>query len=174
MRRWPPASQEESPGNKPGNKPAGTLITDLPASGTLESNYLLFKHPSLQYYVIAAWAKTGSLRFPESGQVSEHPTSGQGLGWSCLAVFTTSLSDGITPTLHMRKIESWPAWYQEVRIRAQTSAFFSELFLPCHTPDASTPSVQFSSVAQSCPILWDPMNHRTPGLPVHHQLLEFT
>ena len=31
-------------------------------------------------------------------------------------------------------------------------------------------SVQLSSVAQSC----DPMNSSTPGLPVHHQLLEFT
>ena len=36
------------------------------------------------------------------------------------------------------------------------------------------PSVQFSSVAQSCPTLWDPMNCSTPGLPVHHQLPEFT
>ena len=35
-------------------------------------------------------------------------------------------------------------------------------------------SVQFSSVTQSCPTLCDPMNHSTPGLPVHHQLLEFT
>ena len=34
--------------------------------------------------------------------------------------------------------------------------------------------VQFSSVAQSCPTLCDPMNHSTPGLPVHHQLSEFT
>ena len=33
---------------------------------------------------------------------------------------------------------------------------------------------QIRSVAQSCPTLWDPMNHSTPGLPVHHQLLEFT
>ena len=33
---------------------------------------------------------------------------------------------------------------------------------------------QFSSVAQSCPILCDPMNCNTPGLPVHHQLPEFT
>ena len=31
-----------------------------------------------------------------------------------------------------------------------------------------------SSVAQSCPTLRDPMNHSTPGLPVHHHLLEFT
>ena len=34
--------------------------------------------------------------------------------------------------------------------------------------------VQFSSVTQSCPTLCDPMNRSTPGLPVHHQLLEFT
>ena len=33
---------------------------------------------------------------------------------------------------------------------------------------------KFSSVAQSCPTLCHPMNHSTPGLPVHHQLLEFT
>ena len=32
----------------------------------------------------------------------------------------------------------------------------------------------FSSVAQSCPTLCNPMNRSTPGLPVHHQLPEFT
>ena len=37
---------------------------------------------------------------------------------------------------------------------------------------ASVSSV--SSVAQSCPTLFDPMNRSTPGLPVHHQLPEFT
>ena len=35
-------------------------------------------------------------------------------------------------------------------------------------------SVQFSSVAQSCPTRCDPMNRSMPGLPVHHQLPEFT
>jgi len=35
-------------------------------------------------------------------------------------------------------------------------------------------SVQFSSVAQSCPTLCDPMNHSMPGLLVHHKLLEIT
>ena len=35
-------------------------------------------------------------------------------------------------------------------------------------------SFQFSSVTQSCPILCNPMNHSSPGLPVHHQLPEFT
>ena len=33
---------------------------------------------------------------------------------------------------------------------------------------------KFSSVAQSCPTLCNPMNRRMPGLPVHHQLPEFT
>ena len=45
------------------------------------------------------------------------------------------------------------------------------------SPRFSTPiygSVRFSSVAQSCPTLCNPMNHSTPGLPVHHQLPEFT
>ena len=48
-----------------------------------------------------------------------------------------------------------------------TSGFFTtnasqEAHLTC--------SVQFSSVAQSCPTLCDPMNCSTPGLPVHHKL----
>ena len=41
------------------------------------------------------------------------------------------------------------------------------MFPPCYL-------VQFSSVAQSCPTFCNPMNRSTPGLPVHHQLLEFT
>ena len=35
-------------------------------------------------------------------------------------------------------------------------------------------SVQFSSIAQSCLTLCHPMNHSMPGLPVHHQLPEFS
>ena len=35
-------------------------------------------------------------------------------------------------------------------------------------------TVQFSAVAQSCPTLCHSMNRSTPGLPVHHQLPEFT
>ena len=37
-----------------------------------------------------------------------------------------------------------------------------------------TKLIQFSSVYQSCPTLCDPMDCSTPGLPVHHQLLEST
>ena len=38
----------------------------------------------------------------------------------------------------------------------------------------SSSSVQFSAVSQSCLTLWDTMNRSTPGLPVHHQLPQFT
>ena len=45
-------------------------------------------------------------------------------------------------------------------------------FLHCHLSHPE--SAQFSSVAQSCPTVCDPMNRSTPGLPVHHQFPEFT
>ena len=37
----------------------------------------------------------------------------------------------------------------------------------------NTNIIQFSSVSQLCPTLCEPMNRSTPGLPIHHQLLEF-
>ena len=42
------------------------------------------------------------------------------------------------------------------------------------SPNIYFSSVQFSSAAQSCLTLCDPMNRSTPGLPVYHQLPEFT
>ena len=44
-----------------------------------------------------------------------------------------------------------------------------------YAPSIGKPQyIQFSSVTQSCLTICDPMNCSTPGLPVHHQLLEFT
>ena len=43
-----------------------------------------------------------------------------------------------------------------------------------HWEDTSVQFDEFSSVAQSCPTLCNPMNCSTSGLPVHHQLLEST
>ena len=40
--------------------------------------------------------------------------------------------------------------------------------------DITNYSVQFSSVIQSCLTLCNPMNRSMPGLPIHHQLPEFT
>ena len=43
-----------------------------------------------------------------------------------------------------------------------------------YPPPAPFWGLSVSWVAQSCPTLCDPMNHSTPGLPVHHQIPEFT
>ena len=57
---------------------------------------------------------------------------------------------------------------------------FTHLMLSSMHPDlrdflfVKVECIQFSSVSQSCPTLCDPMNRSTPGLSVHHQLLEFT
>ena len=50
-------------------------------------------------------------------------------------------------------------------------ALFSVLYLQFTMADSR---LQFSSAAQSGPTLCDPINHSTPGLPVHHQPPEFT
>ena len=49
---------------------------------------------------------------------------------------------------------------------SKTDPKFKRLYLPY--------LVEFSSVSQSCPTLWDHMDCSMPGFPVHHQLLEFT
>ena len=62
-------------------------------------------------------------------------------------------------------------------IKSQIWSFISLILVLSVYENSRLPlasSVQFSSVAQSCPTLCDPMNLSTPGLPVHHQLLEFT
>ena len=53
---------------------------------------------------------------------------------------------------------------------ALAGRFFTTEPREAHTQTYSS----VSSVAQSCPTLCDPMNRSTPGLPVHHQLPEFT
>ena len=62
---------------------------------------------------------------------------------------------------HIKKIRGWN-WSLLYRVKQ------------ARTKNTNTVSVQFSSFAQSCLTLCDPMNCRTPGLPGHHQLPEFT
>ena len=61
-----------------------------------------------------------------------------------------------------------PCYSLEVCIQMGISFLFSSAF------SLSSCYIQFSSVAQPCLTLCDPMNRSTPGLPVHHQLPEFT
>ena len=60
------------------------------------------------------------------------------------------------------------------RVRFSVSCIAGRFFTIWATGKPWHHSVQFSSVVQSCPTLCDPMNCGTPGLPVHHQLLEST
>ena len=60
-------------------------------------------------------------------------------------------------------------WKNGLRERSMRNK--PRIYTPKFSEDSS---VQFSSVTQSCLTLWDPMNCSFPGLPVHHQLLEFT
>ena len=64
---------------------------------------------------------------------------------------------------------SHPAWGQA----PSSEANIQRLVDARHGP-LQFSSVQFSSVAQSCPTLCNPMDCSTPGLPVHHQLPKFT
>ena len=93
---------------------------------------------------------------------------------SCF-LMSPALADGFftteppgNPQNNCRKRQSIaePIWKMEVNIRADTTILIS--LQNVHQ------SVQFNSVSQSCPTLCNPMNHSTPGLPVHHHLPEFT
>ena len=64
-------------------------------------------------------------------------------------------------------ISSW-------QIDGETMETVTDFILGGSKISADGDSVQFSSVAQSCPTLCDPMDSSTPGLPVYHQLPEFT
>ena len=66
-------------------------------------------------------------------------------------------------------VENFPKMGKEIVTQLQESQRVPNRI----NPRKNTP-VQFSSVTQSCPTLCNPMNCSTPGLPVHHQLLEFT
>ena len=84
------------------------------------------------------------------------------------------LTQGSNPgLLHCRRI-----LYQ---LSYQVSPLNTELHINNPSPSlepiclwANILSIQFSSVTQSCPTLCNSMNHRTPGLPVHHHLPKFS
>ena len=60
---------------------------------------------------------------------------------------------------------AWKSWLKTYHSKNTDHRKWSHHFIS---------SVQFNSVTQSCPILWYPMDCGTPGLPIHHQLPEFT
>ena len=71
-------------------------------------------------------------------------------------------------SLCLISMDAWSAW----GVQRQTLNSTEILLTPSHWDQL--PKWQFSSAAQSCPSLCDPMDCSTAGLPVHRQLLEFT
>ena len=72
---------------------------------------------------------------------------------------------------------TWYRWWLHTIVNLLNDNEFytlKELFLCWENFTSIEKRLQFSSVAQSCPTLCDPMNRSTPGLLVHHQLPEFT
>ena len=76
----------------------------------------------------------------------------------------------------------WITWDAHIRkyVHIKSSllliqwTFIKHTLFSKHFISLAIEEVQFSSVAQSCPTLCNPMNFSMPGLPVHHQLPEFT
>ena len=104
-------------------------------------------------------------------RVTQMVNSGVRVWAQLLTAWPTSLTASVftLKTPHMEK----PLQSRQSRMGGYFVARFLCLQSPC-VPTCSVASVQFSSVAQSCPTLCDPTNRSTPGLPVHHQLPEFT
>ena len=83
--------------------------------------------------------------------------------------------------IHLRMLERIALLFSRVSSWSRDWTFvfciagrFFTIWITRESSKVTFTSVQFSSVAQSCRTLCDPMNHSTPGLPVHHHLPEFT
>ena len=71
---------------------------------------------------------------------------------------------------HVEAVSQFHAFLFLFHIYGISTGLYSTFWLNAHI----TSCIQFSSVAQSCLTLCDPMIRSMPGLPVHHQLPEFT
>ena len=69
---------------------------------------------------------------------------------------------------------TWQLWLNIYDKCKWLKVFSNQISSKLDTQPHQFQGLGVSSVAQSCPTLYDPMNRSTPGLPVHHQLLEFT
>ena len=111
--------------------------------------------------------------------------------WGCSSCFWAWIQP-----CHWLGLGTWASWmtplslrcliFSSMQIQRQTKQYYPNInvshicslkFSSSHIFESGRKQkniFQFSSVAQSCPTLCDPMNCSTPGLPVHHQLPEFT
>ena len=122
--------------------------------------------PASGYFPMSQFFTSGSQSIGVSASASVIPMNIQDwfpLGWTG---WMSLQSKGLS------RIFSKTTVHQPLKLTF-SFAFSFLLFYGVFTPRL-TPGLQFSSVAKSCPTLCDPMNRSTPGLPVYHQLPEFT
>ena len=102
-----------------------------------------------------------------------------GAGFFCLYITISEISQSFINAMYIYTLHSW-FFLMLKQLNFGPRCRSSLPFAPLGTSSLMLISfqylhlVQFSSVAQSCPTLCDPMNRSTPGLPVHHRLPEFT
>ena len=106
-------------------------------------------------------------------------TCTEGIWFSCLVVITENkVAIKVIFIAYLKdilfKLKHNLAIYKSSKLLQLFFKCFQTENFTCVERDLMTFSAQFSSVAQSCPTLCDPMNCSMPGLPVHHQLPEFT
>ena len=87
----------------------------------------------------------------------------------CFLLIKLHESEGVSRSLMSSSL--WPRGPWPTRFLSSWNSPEKNIGVGCHF---LLQMHQFSSVAQLCLTLWNPMNRSTPGLPVHHQLPEFT
>ena len=91
--------------------------------------------------------------------------------YACSSIIPYCTESGLGHALRYQKV-----WHkQKLSKQLYSRAFPCNVLISSFVEAQSTSlRIQFSTVVQSCPTLCDPMDCSTPGLPVHHQLPEFT
>ena len=110
---------------------------------------------SYQYFIGGAWHETFIMIISQLWRKNRHfiQVHDNYLNFICSASVMVEI---------LLNLNIFNLWYKNYTLHTSSR-------MHCMTPFSS---VQFSSVAQSCLTLWDPMDCSMPGFPVHHQLPE--
>ena len=136
-------------------------LLELPASGSSKTwqRTLLWKPKVLAMVNLVAAADGGTLSAPLVQRVTYKWNSGtrnnQNAWWERNPTNNRSKSGKLWV------IPFFFVFFSDFMVLSRNDLALGSVFI-----------VRFSLVTQSCPTLWDPMNHSTPGLPVHRQLPE--